>query len=361
MVCVQHCYDTYSLKYWRNFCKLVAGIRDLQRPRIPYADLLAGHKLLVEFSCEFEELYYQRKESRIHFVRQSIHLLSHIAPETFRAGPLACYAQWTFETAIGNLGRENRQDRDIFANLTEQAVLRTQINSLQARFPGIRLDMYADKTAVLPNGAYEFEGYVGYAFLPRYEDYPSPLGGDEREALRVYWHTQNWPNADAWPPAVCRWAKLQLPNGQKARSIWYEKNVPTKLRRSSCVEVSSASRYLTAGLTNRFFGQINYNGDLRIADVLYYFYMRFGDSRYPLAMVKVFSGPDEAILSSSSGTVYLCSPVEGREGVVVVPITAIHSVVAMFPDMQVDSSGHISLTGKFSLMRHPYIDVAHLK
>jgi hypothetical protein len=33
----------------------------------------------------------------------------------------------------------------------------------------------------------------------------------------------------------------------------------------------------------------------------------------------------------------------------------------MFPDMQVDSSGHISLTGKFSLMRHPYIDVAHLK
>jgi hypothetical protein len=30
----------------------------------------------------------------------------------------------------------------------------------------------------------------------------------------------------------------------------------------------------------------------------------------------------------------------------------------MFPDTQVDSLGSISLTGKFSLMRHPYIEVA---
>lgn len=100
-------------KYWQNFCKLVAGIRILQRPRISKQDLLCGHDLLMAFAREFEDLYYQHKETRIHFVRQSVHLLTHIASETVRVGPLACYAQWTLETAIGNLGREIRQDRDM--------------------------------------------------------------------------------------------------------------------------------------------------------------------------------------------------------------------------------------------------------
>ena len=121
-------------RYWVHFCKLVAGIRILQRPRISKQELLTGHDLLTSFAREFEELYYQRKETRIHFVRQSIHLLTHIAPETFRVGPLACYAQWTLETAISNLGREIRQDRDMFANLAQRAVLRAQTNSLQAHF-----------------------------------------------------------------------------------------------------------------------------------------------------------------------------------------------------------------------------------
>ena len=57
-------------KYWINFCKLVSGIRTLQRHCISHEDLLAGHKLLMDFIQEFEELYYQRMESRIHFVRQ---------------------------------------------------------------------------------------------------------------------------------------------------------------------------------------------------------------------------------------------------------------------------------------------------
>jgi hypothetical protein len=76
-------------------------------------------------------------ESRIHFVRQSIHLLTHIASEMFHVGPLACYAQWTLETAIGNLGREIHQDHNMFANLAQHVVLHAQTNSLQAHFLGI--------------------------------------------------------------------------------------------------------------------------------------------------------------------------------------------------------------------------------
>jgi Transposase family tnp2 len=340
--------------YWRNFCKLVAGIRVLQRPRISKEELLYGHDILQNFAREFEELYYRRMESRIHFVRQSIHLLTHIAPETFRVGPLACYAQWTLETAIGNLGREIRQDRDMFANLAQRAVLRAQTNSLQARFPDIRFVFGDNDVPPLSTRSRTFDGYEGYAFLPSCENYPSPLSGvGERDALMLYWHARGWPNADTWPHAVCRWAKLQLPNGQKVRSVWAERRLTMKIRRASCVEASLVSIRIMDRL-NRF-AQVSYGNKVRIANVLYYFSVRFGDSRYPLAMIDLFSEPEEDILSDSSGTVYLCNE---HSCVAVVSIAAIHSIVSMFPDTQVDPSGDISLTGKFSLMRHPYTEVA---
>ena len=101
--------------------------------------------------------------------------------------------------------------------------------------------------------------------------------------------------------------------------------------------------------------QVIYDKKMRVANILYYFCLRFGDVRYPLAMAELFSDPDAEVLSESSGTVYLCNP---RERITLLPITSIYSVVAMFPDIQVDLSGNISVTGRFSLMRHPYIDVA---
>src|SRR6266702_4656476 len=220
-------------KYWLYFCKLVSGIRLLQRHTITHQELLEGHAILMDFVSEFEDLYYQQMESRIHFVRQSIHLLTHIALETLRAGPLACYSQWTLETAIGNLGREIRQDRDIFANLTQRAILRAQVNSLQARFPKIRIEVRGGQDS-LPVCAREFEDCPGYALLPRREEYPTPLQEDELQALKGYWHEQGWPNPDSWENGVCRWAKLLLPTGQRARSTWHEAG---KLRRASCVEV----------------------------------------------------------------------------------------------------------------------------
>lgn len=86
--------------------------------------------------------------------------------------------------------------------------------------------------------------------------------------------------------------------------------------------------------------------------------MRFGDHRHPLAMVSLFSMPDEDILSDSSQSVYLCETLDLREGLVVIPITDIYSVVAMFPESTVSEAGDISLTGKFALMRHAYIELA---
>ena len=175
-------------------------------------------------------------ESRIHFVRQSIHLLTHIGPETFRIGPLACYAQWTLETAIGNLGREIHQDRDLFANLTQRAIMRAQVNTMYARFPQVKFELSSILQPTHSTHTREFEG--GYVFLPRCEAFPTSLSDDELVALKTHWRQQDWPSTDSWPNAVCHWAKLCLPNRQTARSVWYESSINMRVRWASCIEVS---------------------------------------------------------------------------------------------------------------------------
>jgi hypothetical protein len=104
--------------------------------------------------------------------------------------------------------------------------------------------------------------------------------------------------------------------------------------------------------------QIKIDGGTHIGNVSFYFYIRFGEVQHPLAMVSLFSLPDTAVFAESSGAVYLSEPLPAPEGLVVLLVTDILSVVAMFPDMQVSEDGMISETGKFSLMRHAFIELA---
>ena len=91
----------------------------------------------------------------------------------------------------------------------------------------------------------------------------------------------------------------------------------------------------------------------------FYFYIRFGDERHPLAMVSLYSLPDPEVFADSSETVYLSEVLSVQDGgIVVIPVTSIHSVVSMFPEMQVAGDGRISETGKFSLMRHAFLELA---
>jgi hypothetical protein len=139
--------------------------------------------------------------------------------------------------------------------------------------------------------------------------------------------------------------------------VWFEPASMLKPHQMSCVEVMLLCNLglllfiLTLSL------QILHEGGMRIADVQFYFYLQFGEAWYPLAMLRLFSMPDEDILANSSSTVYLCDPSDGPAGVVVVLVTSIHSVVSMFPDMEVSPSGQISLTGKFSMMHHAFIEL----
>lgn len=220
-------------KYWLNFCKLTRGIQLLYQLDISVDHLKEGHKLLCEFHQEFEDLYVQRLPERIHFLRHSIHLLTHIAPETIRVGPLTCYAQWTMETAIGNLGEEIRQDRDPYANIAQRGLLRAQTNSLLAMMPDILIP--GDKSMTLPRGSKDLGG--GYVLLRACQPTAVDISDREATAIMVLWDAKGWPNRDRWPRAVRRWARLRLPNGQILRSWWMESRSLRELRRTTVCKV----------------------------------------------------------------------------------------------------------------------------
>jgi hypothetical protein len=56
-------------------------MRIMSQYSIKTEDINKAHQALLEFAVEFEVLYYQRRPERLHFVRQSIHALTHLGPE----------------------------------------------------------------------------------------------------------------------------------------------------------------------------------------------------------------------------------------------------------------------------------------
>ncbi|KAI5897274.1 uncharacterized protein SCHCODRAFT_02445272, partial [Schizophyllum commune H4-8] len=86
--------------YYSNFCMLVTGLRILHQRSISSSDLIQAHRYLLTFVADYEKIYYQRRTSRFHFVRQSIHSLTHVALEVQRLGPPGLYSQWTMERTI---------------------------------------------------------------------------------------------------------------------------------------------------------------------------------------------------------------------------------------------------------------------
>jgi hypothetical protein len=226
-------YNVLPEKYWRHFCRLVFGMRIMHQYSIKTQDLNNAHQALLEFVGEFEVLYYQRRPERLHFVRQSIHALTHLVPEAFRIGPPACSSQWTMERTIGNLGREIRQPSNPFANLSERGLLRCQINSIKATIPDLEPPI-----VTVPRGGMDLGG--GYILLRARDRTHRPLQDYETAALVTYLGSAYDlpPNANNWSPSIVRWARLRLPNGQVARSSWKEKLKPlTKVRMARNVKV----------------------------------------------------------------------------------------------------------------------------
>lgn len=219
--------DVLPDKYWSHFCKLVAAIRLLHQRSITPAQLVQAHSLIIEFVEQFELMYYQRKVTRLHFCRPSLHGLLHIAPETQRIGPEGYYSQWTMERTIGNLGEEIKQHSNPFANLSQRGIRRSQVNALKAMVP----DLDPDSTA-LPKGAMDLGS--GYILLRAKEKSAHGVIGPAGNAIRAYYEEQAPDEFDPdHTPRIIRWARLRLPCGQIACSAWKEKKKTIKAVRIS--------------------------------------------------------------------------------------------------------------------------------
>jgi hypothetical protein len=218
-------------RYWRNYCKFVRSVLLLYQRKISPEHVRAAHHLLCDFAQEFEDLYFQRKPERMHFLRQFIHLLTHMGPETVRAGPLISYSQWTMESLIGNLGREIRQDKDPYANIAQRALMRAQTIAIQNIVSGL----LATHGKNIPAGSIVLGN--GFILLHPHETALMDVSPDEALAIMELWDSQGWQNKDSWPCVVKRWARLWLPNGQVARSRWTELRSERFFRRARIVKV----------------------------------------------------------------------------------------------------------------------------
>ena len=110
------------------------------------------------------------------------------------------------ERAIGDFGRDIRQPSNPFANLCQIALRRAQTNALKIICPELDPDA----------GLHTIGDDIGdgYFLLAPREKYPSTLhGGPEWIAIQT-----EFPHM----MGVRQWGRLNLPNGQIARSLYSE-------------------------------------------------------------------------------------------------------------------------------------------
>jgi hypothetical protein len=187
-----------------------------------------------EFIVDFELLYVQRDPDRLHFVRPCVHALIHLGLEVPQLGPPSLYSAWTMERTIRNLGEEIRQPSNPYANLSERGLKHCQVNVLRAMLSQLQ----GGKGSVFgPRGSMALGG--GYMLLRAQERMPHTYDGVIGVSITAYMATHGIDLNGMTSIRLTRWAWLQLPNGQIARSAWNEETRPIdETRRSCCVKVS---------------------------------------------------------------------------------------------------------------------------
>jgi hypothetical protein len=218
-LCPALLYGALPSEFYHHFCKLVFAFRIIHQYHKSQDELLAAHKALLEYVYQFELLYYERRMSRLHFVRPCIHALVHLVSEHFRIGSLTEVSQWTMERTIGNLGEEIRLHSDPYANLTQRIIDRSRVNALKNMIP----DLFPDNKR-LPRGAID----IGSSYLLLGPRELHQIDNSIIPALERLANSRNWQikAEDSESMSIHRFARLLLPNGQIARSLWHEKKRP---------------------------------------------------------------------------------------------------------------------------------------
>lgn len=207
-------YKVLPDRIWQSFCKLARAMRMTYQYRTPHDQVAHMNKLFLEFMVEFEAMYYRRQPDRVHFVRQSIHVLCHTASELQRIGPGICSSQFPMERTIGNLTQELRLHSAPYANLSQRGLLRCMLNSARAMLPELGIPSEQKSSGVDVGN--------GYRLLPKRDPSPQPIFDLEKAALYTFLRASNEDMRGNFSPRLLRWARLRLPNGQIARSRFKE-------------------------------------------------------------------------------------------------------------------------------------------
>ncbi|KAI1782309.1 hypothetical protein LXA43DRAFT_957563 [Ganoderma leucocontextum] len=300
--------------YWDHLCKTVRAMRNLKAYTIPCPALVRAKLLLTEATKDFETHYYARDPDRLHLVRPVIHTLGHTPDQVVLHGSLICLTQLPMERLIGDLGAEIKQPSKPYANLSQRAVRRCQVNALKAMLPELDRSRHPD---ALPRGAEDLGDR--YALLRALERSRYHLPTLEAQALFDYLSlrephmVQNVSRAN-FHAHLHRWARLRLPNQQVARSAWKECEKPlTKLRMARCIKFET-------------------NGRLDVGEVRYF--AQVGPQQRPVALVSVFGPMDAALFEDSFETIELM-PYRGDTALKVIDVKSIKAVVGMIPDLVV--------------------------
>lgn len=217
-------YNVLPPKYWQNFCKFTQALQIMSQYSITPAKVTEAFTLFAEWELEFENLYYQRRADRIHFIRPCAHLSNHIAPECLHVGSPICSSQWTMERTFADIEFDLRQPKLPYACLTQVCLIRCQINAVKAMFPHLQPPSNLHPW-------YSFDVGDGCGLLQAREKRPRYPDTDTEKRLISEFLGRN-------APKMYRWSRLQLPNGQVARSAWKEAlRPPEKTRMSRNVKV----------------------------------------------------------------------------------------------------------------------------
>ncbi|KAF9456105.1 hypothetical protein BDZ94DRAFT_1351950 [Collybia nuda] len=289
-------YNVLPEPYYKNFCKLVLAMRIFHQHKISKQELLDGHEAILSFCQEFEVLYYHQLIAQLHYIQPGVHSLTHLGTGVVKAGPGIISSQWTMECTIGNLVEEICQPSNPYMNLSRQGLLQAQLNALKSLIPDLE-----PPEQPIPQTGIDLGG--GYALPCAREKTPQNLQPCEADAIHKFMQEQY---GGGECEAVARWACLQLPTGQIARSAWKEKEKHfTKVQMSQNVKVQDQSS----------------PHGFSLAEVEFYFLLSVSpDNQHALAL----------FLEESFQTLISCTP-GGEAGLCIIPVTSIMAVVGMVP------------------------------
>ncbi|KAF7314579.1 hypothetical protein MKEN_00931300 [Mycena kentingensis (nom. inval.)] len=155
----------------------------------------------------------------------------------------------------------------------------------------------------------------GRVLLRARDRYRQRITGRAGQVVRAYVEQHSGEQyADRYTPALLRWARMRLPNGQIARSAWKESH-----KGLTRVRMARNVRYLDEELDSEAY-----------AEVQFFFQSDLEDEPKTLALVSVYSAPDTELLAESNKTLWVCK-YRGEESLKIIDVRAIASVVAMVP------------------------------